>query len=236
MKDVKINYKNLIRLIIILVVIIVLIIFLVKGCRGRSKSNTGGESGAYTSTEEEIQSLIERYYNARLTLNENALAEIYRTDSVMEIDIYRKMNEYISSVDGLKCYIRDGVSRDEYVVFVYSDLTLEKYDITIPNVTPVYVKTDDDGSLYIYPGDYSPSLMKYIYPINVDERIEDIATGDEEIKALLEETTAGIKKAAADNAGFRELYKKLTNANDEDIMQSIEDESRGSEETEPAGN
>ena len=238
MKNVRINVKNLIRLIVILVIIIAALIFIVKGCRRGSGSGNADESGAANGTvEESIQALVERYYTARLTLNENALAEIYNTDSVMEIDIYKKMNDYINDVTGIRCYIRDGVDSGDYVVFVYSDLDLASFDITIPNVTPLYVKTADDGTLYIYPGDYSPSLMKYIYPIDVDEWIEDIAQDDEEIKKLLDDTSSQIKGIAAENAGFRELYKKITNTDDDDLYvpePAVSGSESGTEETESA--
>ncbi len=233
MKRKKLNIKKLIVLLAAFLIILLIIVLLVRGC-GSNDSGSGSE-GEQTAAQK-AETLIKDYYDARLSLNEGELARIYNVDNVMEIDIYKKMNEYLSSIENIRVYLRDGISRGEYIAFAQSDMVSDRYGVTVPNVSPVYIRTDDAGEFYIYPGDYSPSLMRYIYPLDIDRRIDDIAQNDEEIRLLLENNAEAIKALAAENEAFAGLYRTLTDSEgatdiDADASPSQEEESDNQSES-----
>ena len=95
------------------------------------------------------------------------------------------------------------------VVFIYDDLKIDGIDTRIPNVAYVYVKQKDDGSYYIYPGEYDKATSDYVYSSDIQKYISELIK-DEEINSLYASVNEKMSKAMNDDPKVKDFVQKLT--------------------------
>ena len=58
-------------------------------------------------------------------------------------------SERVEKYKNIKCYTKEGLDKDSYIVSVTMDMKFPKIKTTIPSLETFYVRTDDKGNLYI---------------------------------------------------------------------------------------
>lgn len=152
----------------------------------------------------EVNRLVENYYEALLTGEEEVLQKY--TDKVDKVpDAIKKL--YVNGVEevtDINCYTMAGMLNNTYITVVTSNLHLKGFEQTVPLLQYLYICTDASNNLYIMsdePGDdvlsynelmYKSSSISDVIAKNASEYDEKLAN-DEELAAFIAECTTGLE-------------------------------------------
>lgn len=137
----------------------VLVLVLVN-CAG-TETDRGGESLPATEiveeTEEayqidayqEVNDLIARYYTAYAAGDIAALTELATPISANEQSYITLFSQYVDEYQNIKCYTKSGLDASSYLVSVSMEIKFSGVDTTAPGLDFFYVKTNEEGALYI---------------------------------------------------------------------------------------
>ncbi|MCR5467612.1 MAG: SH3 domain-containing protein [Lachnospiraceae bacterium] len=96
-----------------------------------------------------VNELINNYYSAYANGDTDTLASIAPPLSDMEKSYIAMFSEYVESYQNIVCYTKQGMESDSYVVSVSLEIKLKDADTTAPGLDFFYIRTNEDGSLYI---------------------------------------------------------------------------------------
>lgn len=185
--------------VIFLLMIIVLAFFMDK--------DTEQEAGLYSAVETElfevnaypeVMTLIEQYYQSYATGDFAALQTLAAPFSDHELGYMEVLSRYVESYQNLIFYTKHGLDASSYMVNVYLEIKFEGVDTLAPGLDFFYVRTNEDGTLYI-DNSYSEYNMKNNdnpLDMNIYNLIKEHEQ-TEELVALLSETTAEFQTAIA---------------------------------------
>lgn len=157
------------------------------------------------------------YYSARTNGDTETLKKL--DPSLTEQEQEELTNGYVEKYEDIRTYSRQGLAAGEYVVYVCYNGKVKDIDTLVPSLTQYYLKSDEQGSLYIY--DYE---------------------GDADTEAFLEETRktaevqdliASVKKEcdAAENSdpALKEFMSQYGSSQESGTDQTGTGEGTGSE-------
>lgn len=98
---------------------------------------------------EELNSLIGKYYELYAAGNVDELATIATPFSDMEKSYVQMMSGYVESYNNIDCYTKRGLEKDSYMVSATYEMKLSGVEATVPGMEFFYVRTKEDGTLYI---------------------------------------------------------------------------------------
>lgn len=137
---------------------LVLVLVLVK-CADPQKNDGAGMTGTEVSQEteeafqvdayENINALFTQYYTAYAAGDMATLASIATPLSDNEQIYIAQYSQYLEECRNIKCYTKSGLDANSYMVFVTMEFKFTGVDTTAPGLDYFYVRTNDDGSLYI---------------------------------------------------------------------------------------
>lgn len=122
-----------------------------------------------------VNELVTRYFDARQTNNIEALCTTKNYVDDMEIAKVNAFYEYVESYDNITCYTKTGPIENSYIVYVSYDVKMRYWDVSLPSLLTLWVCTNEDGSLYIYVGDFDENIWNYIVAITSQEDVLDLA-------------------------------------------------------------
>ncbi len=137
---------------------IVLVIVLVK-CSGSSTSGpeNGTEIVMETETQEdyakdaypEINELISNYYTAYANGDTDTLATLADPISDTEKSYISVFSQYVEGYNNISCYTKKGLDESSFIVSAYLEIKFKDVETNAPGLDFFYVRTNEDGSLYI---------------------------------------------------------------------------------------
>lgn len=246
------NKKGLIIGIVIALIVIVLIVafFVTRGGKngektfGGSKQTTAettaaesgsGETAADTSaatlaadTHPDIKTLVEQYYAAVQNADLAALSAVIDTTENISVQKMEKRAEYIESYSNFTCYTLDGMTEGAYLVFVAFDVKFTDIETLAPGLDYYYVKTADDGRLYICTektqeeDDFIAGQMDTAEVQNLSKEINDRFAAAMAADAKLFERLQLMNSAASDSQPTTEAPEETTAAPEETTAASEE--------------
>ena len=157
----------------------------------------------------EVNQLVTEYRKALTDGDVEALKKIYNTTDNISNDVLASTSKIIEGYSNTVCYTKKGLEDGSYFVFIYDDLKISGINTPAPNLTMVYVKTADDGSLYIYRGEKDAKTGAYVYDQTTDEYIQTLYT-DAEVKDLMATVYQAKESASAKDEGLRNFLDGLT--------------------------
>lgn len=98
---------------------------------------------------EEVNALFEQYYTAYAAGDMDTLASIATPLSENEKIYITQYSQYLEACQNIKCYTKSGLDDKSYLVFVTMEFKFTGVDTAAPGMDYFYVRTNDDGSLYI---------------------------------------------------------------------------------------
>lgn len=98
---------------------------------------------------EELNSLIGKYYELYAAGNVDELATIATPFSDMEKSYVQMMSGYVEGYNNIDCYTKRGLEKDSYMVSATYEMKLSGVEATVPGMEFFYVRTKEDGTLYI---------------------------------------------------------------------------------------
>lgn len=105
---------------------------------------------AYEISENEaLNQLFGKYYELYAAGNVDELAAIATPVSDMEKSYIQMMSGYVESYSNIECYTKKGLEENSYIVSATYDMKFSGVEGTVPGMESFYVRTKEDGSLYI---------------------------------------------------------------------------------------
>lgn len=217
----KIAKKNLHFIIIGAVVIIVAICLLVFGVRRvmdkRAEENSEQPLSAqeYEKNEnEQVNELITSYYTCYADGDTDSILQYAYPMSDDEKSYIQMYSEYVEEYQDITCYTKTGSEDGSYVVSVTFNVKYQDVDTVAPGMDFFYVRTDDNGELYM-DNTYSPfnlTYQEYTLDQTVVQMIQDYQTGDDVI-ALQNSVQTDYDQALQADAALKTMVEEtLANA------------------------
>lgn len=110
-----------------------------------------------------------------------------------------KESEYIEDYQNIKCYSKEGLLDNTYVVYVYYEVKFKNIDTLAPSMIREYVCTNEDGALYINNGTVDGEIASWL---------EDVQNSDSAQK-LVKGVNDSLTKAAESDQKLYDLIAKL---------------------------
>lgn len=149
---------------------IVVVVFLVKSSAGNAgttpkivAASTEQTEVPVTETESEtetkedyakdaypqINELVSNYYTAYANGDIDALTALTENMSETEKSYIKVFSDQVEQYENISCYTKGGLDDKSYIVSVSLEMKFKDIDTTAPGLDFFYVRTRDDGSLYI---------------------------------------------------------------------------------------
>lgn len=156
----------------------------------------------------EVNELIANYRKAFKEGDTDLLKKVYNSDQEINADVLTATSQIIEDYENTQYYTKRGLNSGEYVVFVYDELKLADIKTLAPNLSVFYVKTADDGSLYIYRGDYNAASGSFEYDEKTQNYINKIYQ-DQDVMNLISTVNTKMDSACANDSSLMEFMQKV---------------------------
>jgi len=184
-----------------------------------------------------IMELIGEYYDCYAAGDFETLQTLAAPFSEHELAYMKLLSQYVESYQNMTFYTKSGLDASSYMVNVYLEMKFEGVETLAPGLDFFYVRTNEDGSLYI-DNSYSEYNMKNNdnpLDMNVHNLIKEHEQ-QADLIALLSDTTTKFNAAIEADTGLytmvNETIPAATAAWMADIMQGIETPEVDTPETE----
>ncbi len=182
------NKKIVMPLILVLAVALTIIIAL----NANKKENEGkiqedvvtsvNEDGSYVVPEvdleknayEDVNTLMKTYFDAYAAGDMDTIKSIYVGLEATEELRLQEVSEYISGIPTIDVYTKPGPVDGSYVVYAYTEVLFEGYDIAMPGMQTMYVCTDENGKLFINGDVVDDRVTDYISNISLQADVKDL--------------------------------------------------------------
>ena len=157
----------------------------------------------------EVNELIKEYFNAYVSADFTALENLVKPLSEMEKSYIIAMSPFYEEYQNIKCYTKNGLSKDSYIVSACFDIKFKDQPVTAPSMVLFYVQTDEKGALYIN-NLYSDFNMKYselAINKNVFTALRKYTTQDDYLE-LFNQVEAAFSKLIKENNEIYQLTKR----------------------------
>jgi len=156
-----------------------------------------------------VMALIVEYYNCYAAGDFETLQTLAMPFSEHELAYMGLLSQYVESYQNMTFYTKSGLDASSYMVNVYLEMKFEGVDTLAPGLDFFYVRTNEDGTLYI-DNSYSEYNMKNNdnpLDMNVHNLIKEHEHHDDLI-ALLSDTTAKFQAALAADANLNTMVNE----------------------------
>ena len=114
-----------------------------------TESTQATEEAYQVDANENINALITQYYTAYAAGDVTTLSSIATPISANEQSYIGLFSQYVDEYQNIKCYTKTGLDANSYLVSVSMEIKFTGVDTTAPGLDFFYVRTNDDGTLYI---------------------------------------------------------------------------------------
>ncbi len=176
--------------------------------------------GFYSNTD--ITELITKYMTAYADGKVKEIKKIKTPFKKKERQMIKTFSEYVDHYDNIKCYVKDGVYENTYMVSCSYDCYFKGFDTAVPGLQTFYIGVNEDGEYYIdgrADDDYSAEEQAYYLSYgeaadvkslvsDVNQRYTEALESNAELNTLVKETIPtvlssgdGQETASADESG-----------------------------------
>lgn len=167
----------------LLVILILVLVFFMgpKKNDGNAVADTETETvqqeGYEIDAHQEVNDLIASYYTAYAAGDLDALTAVAEPVSDNEKSYITMFSQYVDEYQNFKCYTKKGLDDKSYLVSVYVEIKFAGVDTAAPGLDFFYVRTREDGTLYI---DNLYSQYNLVYKENaLDTSVQSLINGFE---------------------------------------------------------
>lgn len=195
----------------------------------------------------EINDLITKYYKAYAGGKLKKLAKLATPISDTEKSYISVFSEYVKSYKNISCYTKKGLEDGSYIVSVYLEMKFKGIETTAPGLDFFYVRTNEDGSLYIDNLYSQFNMSNQEQPLDteiaslietfeqqedviklqteVQQKYEAAINADEELKTMVETTIPdAITVWASEQAAAAKAAEEARKAEEEAAKKAAEEE------------
>jgi|GEM_PF-3802620 len=169
---------------------------------------------------QEIDELIKKYFNARVSRDIDTINEIVESDNKSTLEALERVMSVIEYYENIECYVKKGLLDGTYIVFVSYETRFIEQKISAPSLSRFYVKTNEAGEVYISIKDKGADIEAYI---------EEVLAGDD-VAELVYKTETNLKKALETDEDLAHFYEWISTHINENTTEA------NAEETSEAAN
>lgn len=114
-----------------------------------SEASDGTKQEFEVDAHEDVNALINQYYTAYAAGDTDTLSTIATPLSENEKSYISVFSQYVDAYQNIKCYTKQGLDASSYLVSVYVEVKFKDVDTVAPGLDFFYVRTNEDGSVYI---------------------------------------------------------------------------------------
>jgi hypothetical protein len=173
----------------------------------------------------EIDELINKYFDARVSRDIDTINEIVESDNNSTLEALERVMSVIEYYENIESYVKKGLLDGTYIVFVSYETRFIEQKISAPSLSRFYIKTNDAGEVYISIKDKGADIETYI---------EKLLEGDD-VAELVYETETNLKKALESDEDLAHFYEWISahiNESTEEETSGTADDNAGIEGTE----
>lgn len=147
---------------------------------------------------QDINNLISQYYAAYAAGDLGAVSVFATPISSNEQSYITLFSQYVEEYRNIKCYTKSGLDENSYLVSVYVEIKFAGVDTVAPGLDFFYVRTNEDGSLYIdnLYSQYNLANQENALDTSVQNLINDFEN-QEDVIALQQEVQTKYNEAVA---------------------------------------
>lgn len=159
-----------------------------------------------------VLTVVQSYYTALGNKDMDTLNEI--VESLDEKDKKKILdNEYTESYNNISVYTKQGLEEGSYVTYVYFEGKVVDIETLVPSLSCLYLRTGEDGSLYIADQDSDEDIKNYI----------EQTKSDSDVKALIKDVSEKYAEAEANDPSLKELMDSLATPETESVLPDSSD-------------
>jgi len=181
-----------------------------QGAGGVSPTEIGQEQEeAYQiDAYENVNALIAQYYAAYAAGDTATIAAIATPVSANEQSYIALFSQYVDEYQNVKCYTKTGLDANSYLVSVSMEIKFSGVDTTAPGLDFFYLRTNDQGSLYIdnLYSQYNLTNQENALDTSVQNLIDKFEN-DKDVVALRSEVQGKYNAALTADANLDNLLK-----------------------------
>ncbi len=185
------------------------------GSNVTSQTSTGSALSVMSDNdiEEEIDSLVKRYYHAKLEVDMDELKKCVSDASHVEEKRLISDAEYIEDYKNIECMILNkGLREGLYRVYVYCEAKIYDIDTLVPSLAALVVAMNDEGEFVI---SFSPVENEDLKAIH---ELDDSAA----VKKLISTVQKKLQDIVSKNADVRDFYQMLESSDSESAVENNE--------------
>jgi len=152
-----------------------------------------------TDSYKDINKLIKKYYNAKLTDDVKNFNSLVNDTSKLNMDDIKRKTKYIEEYKNFTCYTRKGPEVGSYIVYAYHEVKFSNIDTPAPGMNEFYVMTNESGDPYIYLGEIDKDAEQYMKESRESEDAMD----------LIYSVNEKLQKVRNSDTALNEFYMKL---------------------------
>lgn len=170
------------------------------------ETETETEEGYQVDAIEAVNQLISQYYTAYAAGDTDTLAALAAPMSENEKSYISMMSQYVESYQNITCYTKSGLDANSWLVWAYMEVKFEGIDTAAPGMELFYVRTNEDGELYIdnLYSNYNSSTKENGVDVSVQTLIDE-SNGASDIVALQQEIQAQYEAVVAADETLSEM-------------------------------
>lgn len=173
---------------------------------GTSETDTQVAETYQVDAFQEVNQLIQQYYTAYVSGDVGTLSALAVPLSANEQSYISMFSQYVEAYQNIKCYTKSGPETGSYLVSVEMELKFTGVDTVAPGLDFFYVRTNEDGSLYIdnLYSTYNRNYKEVAADAGVQLRIEEFEEG-EDLMALQREVQGRYDTAIASDENLSNM-------------------------------
>lgn len=193
------------------ILVIVLAVFAVKFIGGRTQSDKPKESESQSQAVVETESQSQSETSSALVENDPAILEMvqkyYTAVGNKDIETLKQLvesldekdqqaiesNDIIESYNNIAVYSKDGLEEGSYVVYAYYEGKLVGLDTMVPSLMGLYLKTGEDGKLYVADWDNDEAVKAHIEKQKSEQDVKDLIERVDQACQVAEDSDPALK-------------------------------------------
>ncbi len=173
------------------------------------------QANELVENDQNILETVQNYYTARSNRDLETLSTL--VENFTEEDQQAIQNTAIESYSNIKTYSKDGPAEGTYVVYTYYEAKVSGVESLAPGLACLYLKTREDGTLYIGDTDQDEAAAKYIEELNGGEDVKALVESVDEKYSQVLEQDENLQKLLADE-GTPETEVVLPDSSEVDVQ------------------
>lgn len=129
-------------------------------------------TGTLQENDGRVLTVMTSYYSARTNGDTETLKKL--DPSLTDQELTELTDGYVEKYEDIRTYSLQGRAAGEYVVYVCYNGKVVNIDTRVPSLTQFYLKSDEEGSLYIYDYDGDTDTEAYLEETRKTSEVQDL--------------------------------------------------------------